>query len=63
MRYKAIDTYEGYEEMIITDNIEEARQACYDRIDDTAGECMVYVIDTLTNECHDIEPIEDYFND
>lgn len=63
MRYKAIDTYEGYEVMVITDSFEEARQACYERIDDTAGECIVGVIDTVLDKCIDIEPVEDYFDE
>lgn len=49
MRYKAIDCYEIEEEVIFeSDDYVECCYACDERIEDTDGECNLYILDTET---------------
>jgi hypothetical protein len=48
MRYQAIDTYEYYEIMFESDDYRDCYHACKGRIEDTDGECYVFILDTET---------------
>lgn len=54
MRFKAYDYFDFYEDLLCeSDNLEECYRAAAQRIDDTAGECDVYINDTkLEIELH-----------
>lgn len=48
MRYQAIDTYEYYEVITESDDYMDCYHACEERIEDTDGECYVFILDTET---------------
>ena len=48
MKYQAIDTYEEYEVMLESDDYMDCYYSCEERIEDTDGECFVFILDTET---------------